>query len=401
MSDTIVKPLPYRVDLAETIKKTYLDTLFATEDNEAHRFDIALFKDKAQLNLPSGTAVNGYFIRYSDNATLPLGNGSVSGNVCSVTLKKACYNKSGQFAVIIKATDGDVINTVFYGEGTMFASSTDTVMDEENIIPSLEDLLAQIATIEAVTKDAKDAADAANAAAEHAPYVNASNNHWMVWDTVSGKYVDTGVMATGPQGPKGDPGTIENVTITSINGLPEALEQLNEANANKLGKTETAADSKKLGGADATEYVKKTELPSGGADPLTIYPVGSIYMSMNETSPASLFGGTWEQIKGRFLLGTGAPENNDNGESPGNYSFGVGVKYGRKEETLTTSQIPKHAHGYEIYNTSGSSGHWYPFVWNQAETGDGQYRWTTEAGEGAPHNNMPPYLTVHMWKRVS
>lgn len=76
----------------------------------------------------------------------------------------------------------------------------------------------------------------------------------------------------------------------------EALTQLNEANANKLGKTETAADSAKLGGVAASEYAKKTELPSGGADPLTIYPVGSIYMSVDETSPAGLFGGTWDRL---------------------------------------------------------------------------------------------------------
>ena len=205
MSDTIVNVLPYRVDLGETIKKTYLDTLFATNDNEAHRFDISLFRDKAQLAIPSGADANAYFIRYSDNATISL-TGSVSSNVVSVTLKKSCYNKSGQFAIIIKVTADGVTNTVFYGEGTIFASSTDTILDEENIIPSLEDLLAQIAAMEDATKDAKEATDAANEAAGHAPYVNASNNHWMAWDAVSGKYIDTGVNATGEKGEKGDKG---------------------------------------------------------------------------------------------------------------------------------------------------------------------------------------------------
>ncbi len=222
MSEIITRPLPYHADLTQPLKKTYLDTQLATEDNEAHRFDISLYRDKEQLEMPSGAAVNGYFIRYSDNVTIPL-DGSVNGNMASVTLKKSCYNKSGQFAVIIKVTDGSIINTVFYGEGTILASSTDSVLDEENVIPSLSDLLAQIATMEEATKDAQEATDAANKAAGHAPYVNTSNNHWMTWNTTSGKYVDTGVSATGAQGPKGDPGTIENVTITSIHGLPEAL----------------------------------------------------------------------------------------------------------------------------------------------------------------------------------
>lgn len=211
MSDTIVKALPYRVDMAEPVKKTYLDTLFATQDNEAHRFDISLCRDKTALEMPSGAAVSAYFIRYSDNATIIL-NGDMSGNVASVTLKKSCYNKSGQFALIIKVTAGGVISTVFYGEGTIFASSTDTILDEENMIPSLSDLLAQIATMEAATNDAKEATDAANAAAEHAPYVDATTNHWMAWDTDSGKYIDTGANATGA---KGDPG---NTPYIGANG---------------------------------------------------------------------------------------------------------------------------------------------------------------------------------------
>jgi hypothetical protein len=37
----------------------------------------------------------------------------------------------------------------------------------------------------------------------------------------------------------------------------------------------------------------------------TVYPVGAIYMSVNPTSPASLFGGTWEALKNRFLVGAG------------------------------------------------------------------------------------------------
>ena len=36
-----------------------------------------------------------------------------------------------------------------------------------------------------------------------------------------------------------------------------------------------------------------------------VYPVGAIYMSVNNTNPGNLFGGTWEQIKDRFLLSAG------------------------------------------------------------------------------------------------
>ena len=40
-----------------------------------------------------------------------------------------------------------------------------------------------------------------------------------------------------------------------------------------------------------------------------VYPVGSIYMSVNNVNPKNLFGGEWEKIEGRFLLGSGtSPE---------------------------------------------------------------------------------------------
>lgn len=52
-------------------------------------------------------------------------------------------------------------------------------------------------------------------------------------------------------------------------------------------------------GAEIDSYVTKQELID------LIYPVGSIYISVNSVSPATLFGGTWEQIQDRFLLSAG------------------------------------------------------------------------------------------------
>jgi len=128
MSDTIVKVIPYRVDMDEPIKKTYLDTLLFTQDNEAHRFDIQLFRGQTQVELPDGTTVKGYFVRHSDNATIEI-DGSKASNVASVSLKNACYSTSGQFALFIKVLIGDVISTVFYCEGSIQNSITDTIVD--------------------------------------------------------------------------------------------------------------------------------------------------------------------------------------------------------------------------------------------------------------------------------
>ena len=164
--DNLITPISVRADLDKGIKKTYLDMIFATQDDKAHRVDVQLMRGKEQVDL-SGATVTAYFIRYSDNATISL-EGEVSGGIVSVKMKKACYNKPGSFALIIKATVDGVTNTVFYGEGSIFVSITDTIVDEENVIPSLEDLLNQIAVMERATADASTATSAANTAADRA-----------------------------------------------------------------------------------------------------------------------------------------------------------------------------------------------------------------------------------------
>lgn len=116
------------------------------------------------------------------------------------------------------------------------------------------------------------------------------------------------------------------------------------------------------------------------------YPVGSIYMSVNETDPQTLFGGTWEQIKDTFLLGAGD-------------KYEVGTTGGEAEHTLTIEEMPSHTH--KQFNRN-----WYVTPQNAptntAGNADGEMEALTSAtGGGQAHNNMPPYLTVYMWKRIA
>lgn len=147
---------------------------------------------------------------------------------------------------------------------------------------------------------------------------------------------------------------------------------------------------------------------------LALYPVGAVYISVNSTSPASLFGGTWEQIKGRFLIGTGAPENNDDGTSPGNYDKTLGSKGGEATHTLTNSEMPEHVHN-TTFQWNATHDYRYTGSANAIEgegTSNNCYAWVDNgylldivinksAGNNVAHNNMPPYLAVYMWKRVS
>lgn len=117
-----------------------------------------------------------------------------------------------------------------------------------------------------------------------------------------------------------------------------------------------------------------------------IYPVGSIYMSVSPVSPATLFGGTWEQIRDTFLLAAGI-------------NYEAGTTGGEAEHTLTVEELPSHNHYVPNIKLTGSdSGQAYAESWGGGSGSRDIY--TENAGGGEPHNNMPPYLAVYMWKRV-
>jgi hypothetical protein len=73
-----------------------------------------------------------------------------------------------------------------------------------------------------------------------------------------------------------------------------------------------------------------------------IYPVGAIYMSTVNTSPATLFGGTWVQIKDRFLLSAGDTYTAGSTGGAASKSYTPAGTVGN--HTLTASEIPSHAH---------------------------------------------------------
>lgn len=174
---------------------------------------------------------------------------------------------------------------------------------------------------------------------------------------------------------------------------------------------------------------------------LQVYPVGSIYMSVVETNPAELFGGTWEAIApGRVLLGAG--------EYNSIVSYTAGTTGGRIDHILTSSNIPKHTHTVEIATETQSHLHkngvfdevaagngplssnygatkLYPTASQKVLSADGEtfstntllYMGNT-SGASTSHTHdvtvgyygasspaaisvMQPYLVVYMWKRTA
>ena len=237
-----------------------------------------------------------------------------------------------------------------------------------------------------------------------------------------GEKGDTG--EAGPQGPKGDTGDIGalkingktpdgsgEVTLTPADvgaASAESVNQLKDEMVTQPEGEETpgkapALNAGTFGGMTVSQFVDM------------IYPVGSIYISASATSPATLFGGEWTQIKGRFLVGTGTPENNDDGTSPGNYDKTPGSKGGEATHTLTERELPvlsgsvlMHGAGAGGTVVSTATGVFSPggtesgYQSAELKTGASSLSsFNLNAGEGRAHNNLPPYLAVYMWQRTA
>ena len=149
------------------------------------------------------------------------------------------------------------------------------------------------------------------------------------------------------------------------------------------------------GAIDLSNYLTKNEADQIYATKNIIemiYPVGSIYITVNELNPSSIFNfGVWEKIEDKFLLGASS-------------NFLVGTEGGEQTHTLTLAEMPAHNHTFirhQLWSTEDvpeagvADGYG---VTNKSVTVYTDN--TSQVGEGIAHNNMPPYLSVYIWKRT-
>lgn len=142
---------------------------------------------------------------------------------------------------------------------------------------------------------------------------------------------------------------------------------------------------------------------------LDAHPVGSYYFSDKSTSPADLFGGTWEALPAGYTLiaqGSGTDDY-------GSFTYTAGQKYGERKHQLTTDELPHirgdvldfarqdpnqklTTHGVfsapaSIENVSFGSN-------TQSGQGDG---FTMDFGKDVPHNNLSPCVAAYGWRRTA
>lgn len=114
------------------------------------------------------------------------------------------------------------------------------------------------------------------------------------------------------------------------------------------------------------------------------HPVGSLYISENPTSPAELYGGTWERIEGRFIMGASD-------------TYPAGSTGGSATHTQTVDEIAPHKHNYNGYNKVGNGT---PYL----SGGDSAWEQeipTSDTGGGKPMDILNPYYSMYIWRRVA
>lgn len=190
--------------------------------------------------------------------------------------------------------------------------------------------------------------------------------------------------------------------------LKNQIDDIND----KLGSTDISS----IGDGTETSAIAKnaSDISTLNNGLAKLYPIGSIYLSVNSTNPSTFIGGTWERIKDRFLLAAGD-------------TYSAGATGGEASHKLSANEMPSHNHSASTNSTGSHSHSFSPSGYAVVGSAGGQIAggdsaWGVLAGAtvsissagahshsvtvnstggSAAHNNMPPYLAVYMWVRTA
>ena len=132
-------------DIKKPVKVRYIDGNLFSQDNQGNLLGVNVLDNGQEASI-SGT-VSGAVIR-ADGETVAI-TGTLSGNKCSIVLPSAAYAVPGSAVITLKLTTSGVITTLLSVVTTIYRTSTDVTVDPGTIIPSIEDLIAEIEEVAA------------------------------------------------------------------------------------------------------------------------------------------------------------------------------------------------------------------------------------------------------------
>lgn len=342
-------PLDFKKNLREPLKLDYIDTIFQQGDKNANIIRIELMDGTKNADL-SGMVVGGQINR-GDNSRIQLEpkDGTIDGNVVTVTIPESWYNVSGSFVAFVRLTSENnyIKRTILRIAGFIEPEGDGPLVDPGHTLPSLDELLVQLEAMENATEACNEAADNASAAAQAAQEAALSANGWGS-ASVSATQIAAGstptVNATTlPNGNKlltfGIPaGVTPNITFEVETGEPGTdvvIEQSGTPDAPRIKLTIPRGDT---GAVEGVDYYTGNPAALGTASPGTSNGVAR----GNHVHPMP----TADQIKG-FLV---------NCCSGGTYAAGANVVFS-KDPTQYTYLLPRlnYVTG-TMLKTSGSAG---------------------------------------------
>ena len=198
----------------------------------------------------------------------------------------------------------------------------------------------------------------------------------------------------------GEPGAIAKFngtnTVTTGPQLGSATDTFLRNDSSWVNPQNVYVGSTAPSGSNYNVWVDTTGAVNNTAFINLVYPVGSVYLSVNNTNPGTLFGvGTWEKLSGRYLYanaGTSFEQSSYTGA-------------GTQNHTLTINEMPSHAHYTSNFNGGGQTQS-QPTT-NAGVHGDPSYRNFNNAGVSnyvggnQAHNHNVSYMAVFVWKRTA